>query len=152
MGKMEKLHREKEEKKRLELLEEEEEEVRPKQEPPSQPPVMSVRTRSDTETRARKVSLPTGPGGSRGSRPRNSSHTSRSRSRSKSSERILKQLEKLGPACGKDIVEGIYLGEYQNQAWVFVGEISSGGPRRVRARIWNQRNINTKCIAGVYSE
>ena len=53
-----------------------------------------------------------------------------SESRSASSERILKQLERLGPSVGREPVQGIYVGEYQNQSWVFVGEITSV-PREV---------------------
>ena len=50
--------------------------------------------------------------------------------RSASSERILKQLERLGPSVAREPVQGIYVGEYQNQSWVFVGEITSA-PREV---------------------
>merc|ERR1719220_76279 len=53
-----------------------------------------------------------------------------SESRSASSERILKQLERLGPSVAREPVQGIYVGEYQNQSWVFVGEITSV-PREV---------------------
>ena len=60
-----------------------------------------------------------------------SSHSRKSsESRSASSERILKQLERLGPSVGREPVQGIYVGEYQNQSWVFVGEITSV-PREV---------------------
>ena len=56
-----------------------------------------------------------------------------SESRSASSEQILKQLERLGPSVGHEPVQGIYVGEYQNQSWVFVGEITSV-PREAASR------------------
>ena len=59
-----------------------------------------------------------------------SQHRKSSESRSASSDRILKQLERLGPSVGREPVQGIYVGEYQNQSWVFVGEITSV-PREV---------------------
>ena len=59
-----------------------------------------------------------------------SNRKSSNESRSASSERILKQLERLGPSVGREPVQGIYVGEYQNQSWVFVGEITSV-PREV---------------------
>jgi len=70
------------------------------------------------EDRTRKSSSSTGTGSRSSSRAR---RKSRSRSRSKSSERILQKLNPLD----YDIDKGIYVGEYQKQAWVFVGEITN---------------------------
>jgi len=70
------------------------------------------------EDKARKSSSSTGTGSRSSSRAR---QKSRSRSRSKSSERMLQKLDPV--EC--DIDQGIYVGEYQKQAWVFVGEITN---------------------------
>lgn len=70
------------------------------------------------EDRTRKSSSSTGTGSRSSSRAR---QKSRSRSRSKSSERMLQKLDPIE----YDIDQGIYVGEYQKQAWVFVGEITN---------------------------